>query len=78
VGVLIIVGLLLSAGDNHACVQSGPCLGCLHAPVSILTVSVTGEVPFIKLGPVVAPTTPHLPPFLPLPQTSLRAPPAVI
>jgi hypothetical protein len=74
--VLIVVGILLCLGDNHACVQSGSCPGCLHSPVSVPAIAIAAEVAIVDFGATTDDGTPKLPPALPQPRSSLRAPPS--
>jgi hypothetical protein len=77
ISVLVALVLILSVGDPHTCVQSGPCVACLHASVSIQTTGFSREIPFVDFGASTRLAVPKLAALLVLPRTLLRAPPAL-
>src|SRR5262245_37573422 len=76
VGIILFVGVVLSAGDNHVCAQTGYCPTCLHAPVSVPVLTITGETPLVHVGATTIAAGPQFRPFQPILHVSLRAPPA--
>jgi hypothetical protein len=77
ISVLVALVLILSVGDSHTCVQSGPCVACLHASVSILPSGLSNDIPFVDFGASTPLAVPKLAALLVLPRTLLRAPPAL-
>jgi hypothetical protein len=76
VGLILFLGIVLSAGDNHVCAQTGFCQTCLHAPVSTPVLSITGETPLVHVGATTIAAGPQFRPFQLILHVSLRAPPA--
>src|SRR5262249_31737085 len=75
ISVCVALVLVLSLGDNHTCVQSGPCVGCLHTSGSVLTTGFSHHIAFIDFGASTLSTSPKAIGLLVLPPTPLRAPP---
>jgi hypothetical protein len=73
--VLFLLGMVLCAGDNHVCVQSGPCFGCLHGPVWIPAPLPVGEAAVVDFGFTSVVASPKTIPLQLLREPSLRAPP---
>ena len=75
VGIILFLGIVLSAGDNHVCAQTGYCPTCLHAPVSTPVLTITGETPLVHVGATTTAAVPEFRPFELIRHVSLRAPP---
>ena len=73
--ILVLLGVVLCLGDNHVCVQSGVCFGCVHAPVWIVSADPIRETRFMQVGLTTTPAEPKSIPLQVLNEPSLRAPP---
>jgi hypothetical protein len=76
VGIVLFVGIVLCAGDNHVCAQTGYCPTCLHSPVSTPVLTIAGGTPLVHFGAIANATGPQFRPFELILHLSLRAPPA--
>jgi hypothetical protein len=75
--LILVLALLLCAGDNHTCVESASCPGCLRAPIAVHTTPVVVETTLTEFGFSVVSANPQPLSALLVSFTSLRAPPAL-